>query len=98
MTAPLYGFSERAYEILLLNPPAIGGSTNVTSSSMASTASASSSSSSASVSSASAPASTATTDSRSANQKNTSAGFAVSPRSGIAALTVSALAGLFAFA
>ncbi|BGP54267.1 hypothetical protein JCM8202v2_001844 [Rhodotorula sphaerocarpa] len=98
MTAPLYGFSERAYEILLLNPPAIGGSTNVTSSSMASTASASSSSSSSSNSSASAPASTATTDSRSANQKNTSAGFAVSPRSGIAALTVSALAGLFAFA
>ncbi|GAA5862628.1 hypothetical protein JCM3774_001083 [Rhodotorula dairenensis] len=95
MTAPLYGYSERAYEILVATPAAIGGSSTTSSNS----ASSSSASSSAPASSAGSTAGgTATAANNAAQQTSTSSAFVTSPQAAFASLALSVVAGLLVLA
>lgn len=97
MTAPLYGYAERAYEIMLSTPAAVGGS--VATSNNSSSSSASSSAPSASSTSATSTADgSATAANNAAKQTGTSGALAVAPKTAFASLAMSALAAVFVLA
>ncbi|POY72705.1 hypothetical protein BMF94_4535 [Rhodotorula taiwanensis] len=92
MTAPLYGYSERAYEILMKTPAAIGGSTTAT------IGSGSSTSTSSSASTTSSAGTSASAGANAAKQSATSAVASNASASTFLAYAVSALALMVALA
>lgn len=95
MTAPLYGYAERAYEIMQSTPAAVGGSV-ATSNNNSTPSSASSSASSPSSTSASNGSATAANNA--AQQTGTSGALAVAPKTALASLVMSAIAAMFVLA
>ncbi|GAA5976406.1 hypothetical protein JCM10908_005488 [Rhodotorula pacifica] len=93
MTAPLYGYSERAYEILLTTPAAVGGSRTTSSSSASSSASSSPSGTATSTANGS-----ATAANNAAQQTSTSGALARSPMAAFVTVALSMLSCVFAFA